>query len=343
MHARQRPLLEARAAARPHHSGVVGVQRQEKAAGIFAVLIAFCLLASVAEARTATCKDRTKGTPCGQTSRSPTNSPPTISGSPAGSVSIGQSYSFTPTASDADGNSLKFSIVNRPPWASFSSSTGRLSGTPSSGSVGEYIDIRISVSDGKASASLASFSIVVSQSNRAPIISGTPPTAAREGQAYAFTPTASDADGDTLSFTIVNRPAWASFNAATGALTGTPGIGTVGTYADITIRVKDGTATVSLPAFSIDVQQIWTGSATLSWQPPTTRTDGSPLTNLAGYRIRYGTAQGSYANLIDIPNGSLTSAVVENLAPATWYFVASAYDTSGAESSNSSPVSKTIN
>jgi len=343
MHARQRPLLAARATARPHHSGVVGVHRQEKAAGIFAVLIAFCVLAPVAEARTAACKDRSKGTPCWQTSRSPTNSAPTISGTPSPSVTAGQSYTFTPTASDPDGNSLKFSIVNRPPWASFSSSTGRLYGTPASSAVGEYIDIRISVSDGKASASLAPFSIVVSQANHVPTISGTPPTAAREGQAYAFTPTASDSDGDALSFTIVNRPAWASFNSATGALTGTPGIGTVGTYANITIRVNDGTATVSLPAFSIDVQQDWTGSATLSWQPPTTRTDGSPLTNLAGYRIRFGTSLGSYPNLIDIPNGSLTSAVVENLAPATWYFVASAYDTTGAESSYSGAVSKTIN
>ena len=85
------------------------------------------------------------------------------------------------------------------------------------------------------------------------------------------------------------------------------------------------------------------GSATLSWQAPTTRTDGTPLTNLAGYRIRYGTAPGSYTNLLTIANGGITSAVVEGLPPATYYFVASAYDTTGAESSNSSPVSKTIN
>ena len=75
---------------------------------------------------------------------------------------------------------------------------------------------------------------------------------------------------------------------------------------------------------------------------PTTRTDGSPLTNLAGYRIRYGTSSGSYPNLIGIPNGGLTSAVIENLPPATYYFVISAYDTAGAESVNTSPVSKII-
>jgi hypothetical protein len=272
----------------------------------------------------------------------PPNNPPTISGAPPTTVASGQSYAFTPTASDPDGNTLTFSIVNRPTWASFSSSTGRLSGTPTSTAVGEYTDIRISVSDGQASASLAPFSIVANQANRAPAISGSPLATAREGMVYAFTPDASDADGDALSFSIANRPAWATFNAATGALTGAPGPGTAGTYANVRISVSDGTATVSLPAFSIDVQQVSMGSATLSWQPPTTRTDGSPLTNLAGFRIRYGTAPGSYLNTIEIANAGLTTAVVENLPPATYYFVASAYDATGAESSNSSPVSKTI-
>ena len=84
------------------------------------------------------------------------------------------------------------------------------------------------------------------------------------------------------------------------------------------------------------------GSATLSWQAPSTRTDGTPLTNLAGFRIRYGTSSGSYPNVIQIPNAGLSSAVVGNLPPATYYFVISAYDTAGAESANTSPVSKTI-
>ncbi len=105
-----------------------------------------------------------------------------------------------------------------------------------------------------------------------------------------------------------------SFNASTGRLSGTPGAGTVGTYADITIQVSDGTATVALPAFSIAVQQASMGSATLTWQPPTTRTDGTPLTNLAGYRIRYGTAPESYSNVLTIPNGGITSAVVSEPA-----------------------------
>ena len=270
------------------------------------------------------------------------NRTPTISGTPASMVTAGQAYSFTPSASDADGDTLTFSITNKPSWASFSTGTGRLSGTPGSADVGEHVGIVIGVSDGFTSASLPSFSITVSAANRAPTIGGTPPASIVENQAYSFVPTASDADGDTLTFSIVNKPSWASFSASNGALSGTPGAGTVGTYADIRISVTDGKASASLPGFSIDVSQSAMGTATLSWAPPTTRTDGTPLTDLAGYRIHYGTSPGVYSTRISIDNPGITTYVVENLAPATYYFVTTAFDTAGGESDYSNVASKTI-
>src|SRR5690348_1163254 len=69
------------------------------------------------------------------------NSPPTISGSPATSVVVGKAYSFKPGASDRDGNKLTFYIANKPSWASFSSTTGALTGYPKSGNVGITNDI----------------------------------------------------------------------------------------------------------------------------------------------------------------------------------------------------------
>ncbi|MGQ0430459.1 MAG: putative Ig domain-containing protein [Gammaproteobacteria bacterium] len=270
------------------------------------------------------------------------NRPPVISGTPATTVTAGQAYSFTPTASDPDGNPISYSIANRPTWASFNTGTGRLSGTPTQAQAAQYVDIRISVTDTLAVASLPAFSITVEAGNSAPVISGTPGTSIVEGQAYSFTPTASDADGDTLTFSIINRPSWATFATSNGRLSGTPGAGTAGTYSNIQIRVSDGTVEAALPAFSITVQQAANGSATLSWTAPTTRTDGSPLTNLAGYRLRYGNSQGNYPNTINVTNPGLTSYVVNNLASGTWYFVLAAYDSGGLESSNTNPVSKTI-
>lgn len=306
---------------------------------LFASALAFATIAEAADR--INCKAKRTREIC--TSTSPgTNEAPTISGTPPATVMSGQSYAFAPSATDPDGDTLSFSIVNRPPWASFSASTGRLSGTPASSAAGEYGMIGITVSDGKIQTSLASFSITVTESNRAPSITGTPPTTAREGQAYEFLPVASDADGDALTFSIANRPSWANFNATTGVLRGTPPSGSVGSYSGIAIRVSDGAVSVTLPNFSIVVQQASTGSATLSWLPPTMRVDGSPLLGLAGYRIRYGTSLGSYPNTLVVPNGGVTSAVIGNLPSATYYFVISAYDSVGLESDNSQVVSKKI-
>jgi len=97
-----------------------------------------------------------------------------------------------------------------------------------------------------------------------------------------------------------------------------------------------------LPLFSIAVEQTSLGSASLSWVAPTLRVDGTPLGNLAGYRIRYGTAPGSYTQQLQIPNPGITSCVVENLPAGTYYFVAIAYDSGGLESAPSAVVSKTI-
>jgi hypothetical protein len=270
------------------------------------------------------------------------NRPPSISGTPPRTVLAGQSYAFRPKAWDPEGRRLKFSIVNKPRWASFSGATGRLSGSPGAHAAGEYVGIRIRVSDGRSTKVIGPFSIVVKQGNRAPKISGAPQSFAREGQAYEFKPSASDADGDRLRFFISNRPAWAKFDPANGRLSGTPGTGSVGTYAGVTIRVSDGKKMTSLPRFSIGVEQASMGSATLSWQAPTARADGTALTDLAGYRIRYGTEPGTYPNQVQIANPGLTTYVVTNLPPGTYYFVATAYDAAGRESDFSGVVSKTI-
>jgi Fibronectin type III domain len=178
--------------------------------------------------------------------------------------------------------------------------------------------------------------------NRPPQISGFGQSTAREGDFYYFRPSASDPDGDALTFRIANKPPWAEFNPATGALMGTPGIGSVGFYTNVIVGVTDGQATVALPGFAIDVEQAWNGSATLSWLPPTQRTDGSPLTDLSGYRIRFGIPGGS-PNDAWISNPGLTSYVVDNLAPGTYVFAITAFDSFGRESEYSNVVSKAVN
>ncbi|WP_417763003.1 DUF4347 domain-containing protein [Shewanella sp.] len=183
------------------------------------------------------------------------NRAPEISGSPSNAAQEGVSYSFTPTASDADGDQLTFSITNLPSWASFDSNTGTLSGTPSLSAAGDYNNIVISVSDGELSASLSAFSITVVNTNQPPVISGTPTTSITVGQPYRFVATASDPDADTrLTFSISSLPSWLSFNATTGELSGIAADAHVGQYNNISISVSDGIARASLPPFNISVQ-----------------------------------------------------------------------------------------
>jgi hypothetical protein len=234
------------------------------------------------------------------------NTAPTISGTPSNNITAGNNYSFTPAASDPDGDTLTFSISNQPAWASFSTSTGTLSGTPSNADAATYSNVVISVSDGEFSSSLAAFSITVTASNTAPQLSGTPASSVNEGQNYVFTPGATDADGDALTFSITNPPIWASFDTSSGTLSGTPQTGDVGVYTNISITVSDGQASATLGPFDITVDAISLGSASLSWTAPTQNEDGTDLVDLAGYKLYWGTTPGSYPNSVTIDNPTVT-------------------------------------
>ncbi|MBP9836274.1 MAG: hypothetical protein KBC78_00355 [Candidatus Pacebacteria bacterium] len=88
--------------------------------------------------------------------------------------------------------------------------------------------------------------------NVPPTISGTSSTRVVRNTLYSFTPRATDSNGDVLTFSIQNKPAWATFDTGTGRLRGTPT--GLATYSNIRISVTDGKSTpVSLPAFTITV------------------------------------------------------------------------------------------
>jgi len=280
---------------------------------------------------------------------SASNTAPTLSGSPPTRVAVGSQYYFKPTAKDAEGDTLRFSIANKPGWLSFSSSTGALSGTPTNSSLGVFPSIKIWVTDGRASRSLHGYAITVTKSttstssNTVPKISGTPPPTGVVNQSYSFTPTASDPNGDTLKFTIKNKPGWAGFSSSTGRLWGTPSSSSVGTFSTIEITVSDGKVSSSLPAFTINVTSAAEeGSVTVSWARPTRNTDGTLLMDLSGYRVYYGQTSGQYSQTLSLPSPSLTTVAVEGLASGTWYFAVKSVASDGQESPFSEPVSKAI-
>jgi Putative Ig domain len=179
--------------------------------------------------------------------------------------------------------------------------------------------------------------------NDAPTISGYAPSAARVAEPYTFRPVAYDADGDALQFRGDRLPQWMSLDPTSGRLTGTPQPGDEGTYGGISIEVSDGWSRATLGPFSITVNQMATGTATLSWQAPTSNADGSPLTNLAGYRIIYGREARDLDQSVQIDNPSISTYVVERLSPGTWYFAVIAVNRYCLESVPSGLGSKSIN
>ena len=176
--------------------------------------------------------------------------------------------------------------------------------------------------------------------NQSPTISMVPQSVL-VGRELRVRPVASDPDGQSLSFSIENKPSWLTFSSQTGEIRGTPVDADVGTYENIRITASDGQAQTSA-TFSVTVTAAATGRATLSWGAPTQRTDGTPLTDLAGFRVYYGNSSNDLRYVIDVRDPGARSWVIENLTSGTWYFAATAFDITGAESDRSNTASKAI-
>jgi len=178
--------------------------------------------------------------------------------------------------------------------------------------------------------------------NAAPKIQGKPPRNVVAGQQYLFKPKATDPDGDRLSFAVRNLPDWASFDSASGRISGKPTVAHVGSYKSIAVSVTDGQAEARLPEFEVAVVQNGETSLTLSWVPPTENLDGTPLVDLKGYEIHYGNASGVYSTTIPIDNPGITRYVIDGLGAGTYFFAVTARSASGGESDYSAEVSTTI-
>ncbi len=199
-----------------------------------------------------------------------TNDAPTITSSAITGVNEDSAYTYTFTATDVDvGDSLTYSALTLPSWLNFNSSTGVLMGTPTNNEVGDH-NVSLRVNDGTVNVD-QNFTITVSNTNDAPIITSSAVTSAIEDSSYSYTLTATDEDlGDTLTLSSPVLPTWLNFNAATGVLSGTPLDAHVGGH-NVTLRVNDG---------SVDVDQSFVITVTGVNDAPT----GEPVINGSAIR-----------------------------------------------------------
>jgi hypothetical protein len=181
-----------------------------------------------------------------------------------------------------------------------------------------------------------------SSNNSAPTVTGSPDTSVLANADFRFVPRATDSNGDVLTWSIQNKPAWANFDPLTGALMGHPMSSDVGSYEGIAIAVSDGTATIRLEPFSVTVIGAGTAAVTITWLPPVVNDDGTPLTDLAGYYIYYGTDANSLENVHTIRNMGISSHVIDGLIPGQWYFAIKSFNTAGIESDMSGVIGAAV-
>ncbi len=242
-----------------------------------------------------------------------------------------QQFTATGTYSDNTTQNLTASVT----WSS--SNTGVATISNAAGSNGLATSVATGTTTIKAvSGSIsASTTLTVTAATLVSIgISPIDPIIAK-GTNRQFTATGNYSDHTTQNLT--NSVTWSSSNTSIATISnaaGSNGVATGVALGSTTIKAVSGTVSGTTTLTIVD------RSAILSWNAPTTNTDGTALTDLAGYKIYYGTASGNYTTTINV--GNVTTYTINNLAPGTYYFAATAVNSAGNESGYSNEASKTI-
>ncbi|MDP3986609.1 MAG: putative Ig domain-containing protein [Nanoarchaeota archaeon] len=202
----------------------------------------------------------------------PTNNKPIITSTPVTQVNENTAYSYPVTGTDADGDSLTYSLTQAPSWLSINPSTGLVTGTAPSVDVDSLNVIRIRISDGKEFTEQTYILTVKNvpegtQTNNAPVIISVPVTQINEGQTYSHRIRATDADEDTLTYSLLQNPNWLSINSQTGLITGTAPQVNANTDYTIRARVTDGEKSAT-QTYTLTVKNVANGEDPSTNQQP---------------------------------------------------------------------------
>ncbi|WP_107111577.1 Ig-like domain-containing protein [Shewanella algae] len=164
--------------------------------------------------------------------------------------------SFSAPASTGGAAISSYTVTSSPGGFTASGTGSPLTVSGLSNGTGYSFTVSASNIAGTGPASSPSNTVTPEPDNKAPSISGTPAGSVDQDSYYSFIPTATDPDQDPLTFSISNKPAWASFNTASGELSGTPLREHVGVSDNIIIRVTDGALSTDLAPFSVEVKAV---------------------------------------------------------------------------------------
>jgi hypothetical protein len=166
--------------------------------------------------------------------------PPVLAAIPNQTSSENTIVSLVTSATDADGDPLTFSAVGLPPGLTIGSSSGIIGGPLSYSSAGTY-NVTITATDGVATSS-QSFTWTVIKVDRPPVLAAIGHLSTLTGAAVDIQASATDPDGDAVTYSAVGLPAGVTIDTNTGLLTGAP---TQANVYNVTVSASDGTLSVN--------------------------------------------------------------------------------------------------
>ncbi|MCX4030004.1 putative Ig domain-containing protein [Endozoicomonas sp. SM1973] len=180
------------------------------------------------------------------------NNPPTITSSPATQAQVAQAYSYAVTATDANGDTLTYRLEVAPTGMTINPTSGLINWTPTQQQIGVN-SVSVRVTDSKGGVTSQQFTVTVNAVvNKSPVITSSPGTAANAGQAYRYTVTATDADGDSLTYQLEAAPKGMTINANSGLISWTPANNQQGAN-EVVVRAEDGNGGIATQTFTIHV------------------------------------------------------------------------------------------
>jgi RHS repeat-associated protein len=208
------------------------------------------------------------------------NRAPAITTVPDVEALAGRPYVYAAAATDPDGDPVTFSLTTTAVGMAVDAATGRITWTPTSADIGTRA-VTLRVEDGRGGSTEQRYvlSVIPAPPNRPPVFTSVPVVSANVNTAYAYQATATDPDGDALTFSVVNGPQGLTVNATSGLVGWTPTAAQLGTF-PVTLRVSDGQGGTATQAYSIRVEQEGGNHPPVIVSPPVT-------TAVAGQTYRY--------------------------------------------------------
>ena len=196
---------------------------------------------------------------------------PVISSAPILAATVGAAYSYDVNATDANGDTLTYSLDTAPSGMGINGASGQITWVPTVGQMGAN-PVTVRVADPKSLFATQSFTVTVAQTAVAPVITSTPILTAKVGTAYRYDVDATDANGDALAYRLVAPiPAGMTINQTTGLISWTPTAN--GTFS-VTVRATDPGGLFGSQSFNVSVTA--NAAPVITSRPPLTGKVGVP-------------------------------------------------------------------